>query len=46
MTRAERIIAFIERHCLTPDGAMVGQPLKLAEFQKQFIRGLMSGAIK
>lgn len=38
MTRAERIIAFIERHCLTPDGAMVGQPLKLAEFQKQFIR--------
>ncbi len=37
MTRAERIIAFIERHCLTPDGAMVGQPLKLAAFQKKFI---------
>ena len=38
MTRAERIIAFIERFCLTPDGAQVGQPLKLAEFQKKFIR--------
>lgn len=37
MTRAERIIAFLERFCLTPDGAQVGQPLKLAAFQKQFI---------
>ena len=38
MTRADRIIAFIERHCLTPDGAQVGRPMRLAEFQKQFIR--------
>lgn len=38
MTRADRIVAFIERHCLTPDGAMVGRPLVLAEFQRQFIR--------
>lgn len=38
MTRAGRIIAFIERHCLTPDGAHVGKPMMLAEFQKQFIR--------
>lgn len=37
MTRAERIIAFIERFCLTPDGAQVGQPLKLAPFQERFI---------
>lgn len=37
-TRAGRVIAFIERHCLTPDGAQVGKPLILADFQKQFIR--------
>lgn len=38
MTRAEAVIAFIERYCLTPDGAQVGQPLKLAKFQREFIR--------
>lgn len=38
MTRAARIIAFIERYCLTPDGEHVGKPLVLAEFQKNFIR--------
>ncbi|GAO23290.1 terminase [Alicycliphilus sp. B1] len=38
MTRAARIIEFIERYCVTPEGASVGQPLVLAEFQKQFIR--------
>ena len=38
MTRATRVIQFLERHCLTPDGAHVGKPLVLAEFQKQFIR--------
>ena len=38
MTRAEAVIQFIERYCLTPDGAHVGKPLRLAEFQKRFIR--------
>jgi len=38
MSRAARVIEFIERYCLVPDGASVGQPLVLAEFQKQFIR--------
>lgn len=38
MTRAARIIEFIERYCVTPEGADVGKPLRLAEFQKQFIR--------
>jgi phage terminase large subunit-like protein len=38
MSRAARVIAFIEKHCLTPDGAHVGKPLVLAEFQKQFLR--------
>ena len=38
MTRAGRVIEFLERYVLVPDGAQVGQPLVLAEFQKQFIR--------
>ncbi|MGW8422334.1 terminase large subunit [Comamonas sp. HJ-2] len=38
MTRAEKIIAFVEQFCLTPEGSQVGQPMRLAEFQKQFIR--------
>lgn len=37
-TRASRVIRFIERHCVTPDGAHVGKPLVLADFQKSFIR--------
>lgn len=38
MTRGERVIAFIERFCLVPEGRLVGQPMVLMEFQKRFIR--------
>ena len=38
LSRAARVIAFIEKHCLTPDGAQVGAPMVLAKFQKDFIR--------
>ncbi|MDD2729737.1 terminase TerL endonuclease subunit [Malikia sp.] len=38
LTRAGRVIAFIEKHCVTPDGAHVGMPMVLAEFQRDFIR--------
>lgn len=37
-TRGERVIAFIHEFCKTPDGAHVGKPLVLADFQQQFIR--------
>jgi len=37
MTRGERVIAFIEKYCITPDGAHVGKPIILDEFQKSFI---------
>jgi len=40
LTRAGRVIAFAEKYCRVPDGALVGQPLRLAEFQKQFIRDI------
>ena len=38
MTRAESIIAFVHAYCRVPEGAHVGQPLRLSEFQQQFIR--------
>lgn len=36
-TRGEKVIRFIETYCLTPEGAHVGKPIRLAKFQKQFI---------
>ena len=40
MTRGEKIVAFIEAYCKIPEGAHVGQPIKLMKFQKQFILGV------
>jgi phage terminase large subunit-like protein len=37
LTRAGRVIAFAEKYCRVPDGALVGQPLRLAPFQRKFI---------
>ena len=38
MSRAAAVIEFIQTLCLVPEGAGVGQPMVLAEFQQQFIR--------
>lgn len=40
MSRADAIVQFVQTLCLTPDGAQVGQPMVLAEFQKEFIRAV------
>lgn len=37
MTRGERVIAFIERYCLVPEGNLLGKPVRLLEFQRRFI---------
>ena len=37
MTRGERICEFIARFCRVPEGAQVGQPIVLADFQRRFI---------
>ena len=37
MTRGEKICAFIERYVLIPEGAHVGQPMKLMPFQRKFV---------
>ena len=40
MTRADRVIAFIERYLRVPEGANVGKPIRLKAFQKKFIRDI------
>lgn len=37
MTRGERVIAFIQRFCIVPEGTLLGKPVKLLPFQKKFI---------
>ena len=37
MTRGKKICAFIESFCIIPEGAKVGQPMKLLKFQRKFI---------
>lgn len=37
MTRGEKVIAFIEKFLRVPEGAKVGEPIKLADFQRRFI---------
>src|SRR3546814_18781652 len=38
VTRGEKVIAFIEKYCVVPEGKLVGKPLKLEDFQKRLIR--------
>lgn len=37
LSRGARVIHFIENFCKVPEGSMVGQPMRLARFQKRFI---------
>jgi phage terminase large subunit-like protein len=37
MTRGQKICAFIEAHCLIPEGAQVGQSIELMKFHRKFI---------
>lgn len=37
MTRGEKVIAFIEKFCRVPEGVLLGQPVRLLDFQKRFI---------
>ena len=40
VTRGERNIDWIQKHCRIPEGKFVGQPVKLAEFQQDVIHGI------
>jgi phage terminase large subunit-like protein len=37
VTRGEKVISFLERYCLAPEGTRVGKKLVLDDFQKKFI---------
>jgi phage terminase large subunit-like protein len=39
-SRGARVIEFIEKYCLAPEGEHVGQPLVLDKFQKKFIKAV------
>lgn len=40
--RADRVIRFIETYCIAPEGDLIGQPMRLAPFQKKFITEIYS----
>jgi phage terminase large subunit-like protein len=40
LTDAEKVILFIETECKVPEGALVGQPIKLLPFQRAYIRAI------
>jgi phage terminase large subunit-like protein len=46
VSEGEIIIAWLEEHCRVPSGAMTGQPLKLAPFQKTIIKGIYDEPIR
>jgi len=37
LTRGEKVVRFIEENCLVPEGDLVGQSVRLEDFQKLFI---------
>ncbi len=46
MTRGGKVCAFIERYCRVPEGAKVGQPIKLAKFQRKFILAIYDAPVQ
>ncbi|HDO7238279.1 TPA: terminase large subunit, partial [Klebsiella pneumoniae] len=45
MTRGEKVIAFIERYCIVPEGKLIGQPMRLDEFQKLFLLAMYDNPV-
>jgi phage terminase large subunit-like protein len=37
LTRGQKVVAFIEKYCLAPEGKNIGQPMKLEPFQRKFV---------
>ncbi len=38
LTRAERVIEFVHRYLVVPEGDLIGKPIRLDEWQQRFIR--------
>lgn len=45
LTRAERNMKFAERYCRVPEGPLVGQPVRLADFQEAFFYAVYDNAV-
>ena len=45
MPRGQKICAFIEAYRLIPEGAQVGQPIKLMTFQRKFILNVFDNSL-
>lgn len=43
LSRADRVIAFIEQYLIVPDGSDVGKPVVLREWQRDIIRQIYDG---
>lgn len=46
MTRGEKVVSFIERFCLIPEGQHVGKPIVLEQFQKDFLLDVYDGELR
>lgn len=45
LDRADRVIAFVEKYVLNPEGEHIGKPMKLLPFQLKFIRDVYSNPV-
>jgi phage terminase large subunit-like protein len=45
LSRAERVIKFIETYVINPEGDLIGKPMKLEEFQLRFIREIYDSPV-
>lgn len=46
LSRGGKVIAFIEKYCKVPEGKLVGQPLRLMQFQKKFIYDIYDNPVR
>ncbi len=46
LTRAGRCIKFIETQCVLPKGYGAGKPMKLAKFQKRWLRRVLAAGVR
>ena len=45
LSRADKVIAFIHKFCLVPEGDLIGRPVKLLPFQEKFIREIYDSPV-
>ena len=46
MTDGEKVCEFITRYCIVPEGDLVGQPIKLMPFQREFVLAVYDNPVR